>query len=421
MSDPGRRGEIEILAPAERVPAIERMVMDRRRLLAVGAGGAMAAFLAACGGGGASAPQATTAAATTAGGGETGATAGGTTTAAAPPELEKSFLLGNWTDYSAPENYKAFTADLGPKVNVSPYEDNEQMLAKVKASPSSYDIVVPTGYAVKTMAELGLLSELDHAQLPNLENLEDAFRESDYDEGNRYSVAKDYGVTSFFYRTDIVKESPKTLMEFFDLLPKYSKRRVNFLTGGEQNVALALAALGHDINTEDEAQLEEAKQLLFKVRPHVSSFKSTYIDDVINGNIELGFGWNGDVRRAIEDRAKNGKKDLVFVIPEGKTEYWVDNWCITKGAKNPAASHAWINFVLEPRNAAREMNYHQYPVPVKGIVEEATGELASLKALAADPIIAVPNEAIARFQSITQTPKSLRQREEIYTEFVARG
>ncbi len=409
MADRRHHDELRILAPYERADEIERAI-TRRRLLAMGAGGAMAAFLAACGGG-AARPAATE-------GGTTTAAAGGTTATTAP-QLEKSLLVGSWSDYQDPENVKAFSSKVGPKVTVSQYEDNEAMLAKVQASPSSYDIVVPTGYAVRTMADKGLLQKLDHGQIPNLANIEDAFRKTTYDEGNVYSVPKDYGVTSFYYRTDIVKEEPKTLMDFFELLPKYSKQRVNFLTGGEQNVSLALAALGLDINSEDEGDLEKAKQLLLRVRPHVSTFASTFIDKVANGEIYMGFGWNGDLRRAIEERKKKGKNDVVFVIPEGKTEYWVDNWAITAGAKSPAAAHAFINFMSEPRTAAREMLYHQYPVPVKGVAEQATGDLAELKAVATDPIIAVPNEAIARYQSIVQTPQSLRQRDRIYTEMKA--
>ena len=58
------------------------------------------------------------------------------------------------------------------------------------------------------------------------------------------------------------------------------------------------------------------------------------------------------------------------------------------------------------------MNYHQYPVPVTGIVGVD-------KKLANDPIINITDEQIARFETQLQTPKGTSQRDRAYTEFKA--
>ena len=165
-------------------------------------------------------------------------------------------------------------------------------------------------------------------------------------------MPKDYGITSWYWRTDIVEESPND-REGFDLLPKYSKQKVNFLEGGSQNVAMALASIGADINTEDEALLDQAKKMLLDARPHISTINSTFIERATQGDIYFGMGWTADIRRVIETRKAEGKDDMEFLIPEGTTEYWVDNWVIPTAAKNPIAAHAWINYVLDPKVAGR--------------------------------------------------------------------
>ena len=68
--------------------------------------------------------------------------------------------------------------------------------------------------------------------------------------------------------------------------------------------------------------------------------------------------------------------------------------------------------MLEPEAAGREMNYHQYPVPVVEI-EGVDPDLAE------DPVINVSDEAISGYESQIETPKGLEQRNRAYTEFKA--
>jgi spermidine/putrescine-binding protein len=402
-----RPDELNILVPHERVAAVRRAVTRREALLA-GGGAALAAYLAGCGGG------------TAGNGGNGGSGSGGEGSAEAKPptpadgEVEQGdLLMANWVDYSAPANYKAYQKEYGPKVKVSGFGSNEEILAKLRAGGSKYDVISPTGYTVKTMADLGLIMPLTHELIPNIKNVQPAFRETDYDPGNKYSVPKDYGITSFYWLTEKVSDSPKTIADCFELLkdPAFKSMRVNFLEGGPQIVAMALAALGYSINSEEQGEIDEAKQLLLDVKPNVDTINSTYIERAQRGEIDFGMGWNGDVRRAIEALAKKDR-EMVFLVPDGPTEYWVDNWVIPVDAEHPVAAHKWIDFVCDPVNAGKEMNYHQYPVPITGI-KGVDPKLAN------DPVINVPDEKIQGYESLVETARGLQQRNRVYTEFKA--
>src|SRR5215217_3300861 len=403
---PERPDELHILVPESRRPDIQRMITRRQALIA-GGGAAAAAYLAGCGGSTSNDSD---------GGGGGG---GGEEEAAKPPtpangQVEQGdLLLANWVDYSDPANYKGYAKEVGPKVKVSGYGSNDEILAKLRAGGSKFDVIAPTGYAVKTMADLGLIMPLTHELIPNLKNITPAFTETDYDPGNKYSVPKDYGVTSFYWLTDKVSEDPKTIGECFELLkqPKMKDLRVNFLEGGTQVMALALSALGYSINTEDQKEIDEAKQLLVDVKPNVDTINSTFIERATRGEIDFGMGWNGDIRRAILPLAKKGR-EMVFLVPDGPTEYWVDNWVIPTDAEHPVAAHKWINYVLDPKNAGLEMNYHQYAVPITGI-QGVDPKLAK------DPIIVVAPDKIEKYETQLQTPKSVQQRDRAYTEFKA--
>lgn len=404
MPDP--RDELHILVPESRRLDIQRMVTRRQALIAAGSAAA-AAYLAGCGG----------STADSGGGGGSGGgseqDAGKPPTPADAPVEQGDLLLSNWVDYSDPTNYKGYTKEYGPKVTVSGFGSNDEILAKLRAGGSKFDVIAPTGYAVKTMADLELIMPLTHELIPNMKNITPAFTETDYDPGNKYSIPKDYGITSFYWLTDKVSETPTTIAECFELLktPQFKDMRVNFLEGGTQVTALALAALGYSINSEDQGEIDAAKQLLVDVKPNVDTINSTFIERAQRGEIDYGMGWNGDVRRAIETLKKKDR-EMIFLVPEGPTEYWVDNWVIPADSEHPVAAHKWIDYVLGPAAAGREMNYHQYPVPVEGIegVEPA---------LANDPIINVANDKIEGYESQIETAKGLQQRNRAYTEFKA--
>jgi spermidine/putrescine-binding protein len=402
---PDRPEELHILVPESRRAAVQRMVTRRQALLA-GGGVAAAAYLAGCGG-------------STAENGGGGGGGGSEEAADAPPTPadapveQGDLLLANWVDYSDPANYKGYTKEVGPTVKVSGFGSNEEILAKLRAGGSKYDVIAPSNNAVKTMADLGLIMPLTHELIPNMKNISPAFTQSDYDPGNKYSVPKDYGITSFFWLTDKVSANPTTLAEAFEFLksPEAEELRVNFLEGGVQLMALALAALGYSINTEEQSEIDEAKQLLIDVKPNVDTVNSTYIERASRGEIDFGMGWNGDVRRAIE-ALKKKDREMKYMVPEGKGDYWVDNWVISTDAEHPVAAHKWINYVLDPVAAGREMNYHQYPVPVEGI--EGVDP-----ALANDPVINIPDEKIQGYEAQIDTAKGLQQRNRAYTEFKA--
>jgi spermidine/putrescine transport system substrate-binding protein len=275
-------------------------------------------------------------------------------------------------------------------------------------------VIVPTQDYVKIMGDQGLLYHLDTKLLPNLKYVSKAFLDRPYDPGNRYSIPKDYGVTGFGYRTDVVTEQPKTWADFYELMPKYSKKNVNWLEGPAQNVDMALASLGPDtdINTDDDALLDKAKKILLKAKPHVNTISTQYIDRFSNGDLNISMGWNGDFARIIANRKKQG--DTVFILPDGRSEFWVDNWAILADAPHPVAAHAWINFVLSPDATARDWNYVQYSFPNQAALQ--AGVLPSIRK---DPIIAVAPSIIQRYQNIITSAAGTQKRAQIWTEVLA--
>ena len=78
-----------------------------------------------------------------------------------------------WGEYDDPAVLTDFTSAKGPKITLDSYGSNPEMIAKLSAAKGTtgYDICVPTHSSIQQMVTGGLLTELDHAKLPNMKNL----------------------------------------------------------------------------------------------------------------------------------------------------------------------------------------------------------------------------------------------------------
>jgi spermidine/putrescine transport system substrate-binding protein len=336
-------------------------------------------------------------------------------------QLENHLEIYNWSEYDDPSTYTKFKQlpaekKVGMTVHETYYASNDELLAKLNAGAGNYDIIVPSQNAVAQLIDEKKLMAIDPAKVPNLKNLDPSFRKASYDPTGQYHVIKDFGITMFYFLNTVVKDDPKDLMDFYNLLPKYvAQGRTNILEGAEEVVPLALMALGLDPNTTSQSDFDQVRTFLLSIRKGVTTIASSgYIDDASAGKIILGQGWNGDVRRIVQARKAQG--DVTAVIPTGASEIWADNWCIPAGAPHPNAAHAWINWLLTPSTAVTEMNYHNYQIPIPSALNQMPAEVRD------DPIFNVPKSFTDGYKYILNVnPEVVQKRTEITTEFQAAG
>ena len=172
-------------------------------------------------------------------------------------------------------------------------------------------------------------------------------------------------------------------------------------------------ALGIDPNTDKAADFKAVEKFLLSIRKGVTTISaSNIINDGSAGKIILGQSWNGDLRRILAARKKQG--DITAVLPKGMSEKWADNWCILANASHPKAAHAWINYLMKPAVAAQEMNYHSYPIPIAKALARMP------KSMRGDPIFNVPTSYTNGYRFILNpTPDIVNKRTAIYTKFKA--
>ena len=98
-----------------------------------------------------------------------------TDTADLPP-LEKELHIYNWSDYIAQDTVSNFEREFGVRVTYDTYESNEEMIAKLQAGATGYDIIVPTGYILPVLVATRLIAPLRRTYLTNSNNLSPIFQ-----------------------------------------------------------------------------------------------------------------------------------------------------------------------------------------------------------------------------------------------------
>ncbi len=337
---------------------------------------------------------------------------------------ERVVNVYNWSDYIDESVLEDFTKETGIKVVYDVYDNNDIVETKLLAGNSGYDIVVPTNSNMAREIKAGTLQKLDKSKLPNLVHMWPLIMErlATYDPGNEYAVDYMWGTTGLGYNEEKVAERiPDAPTDSWALLfdPQYASKLadcgIHVLDAPEDVLQSALAYLGLNPDSKDQADIEKAGELLQKVRPYIQKFHSSeYINALANGDICLALGYSGDVFQA-SDRAAEGVT-VGYSIPKEGALMWFDSMVIPKDAPHPEEAHAFIDYMMRPDVAAKNSNYVYY----------ANGNIDSQDQLAedviGDPAIYPDQVTIDRlFTSTTYDPKIQRIITRLWTNLKAGG
>ncbi|MDK8436722.1 spermidine/putrescine ABC transporter substrate-binding protein [Brevibacterium sp. GP-SGM9] len=331
-------------------------------------------------------------------------------------ELESKLNLYSWGDYDNPELIEAFKAQNDVLVQVDSYGSNEELIAKLSTSrgTSGYDVVVPTGSNIPQMLEHDLLQELQMDLIPNFEHIDPNFTNQYFDPDNRYSICKAWGTTGFVYDTKTITHEMTSWQDFIDAAQKEGAGTTSLLEDPWEVSAIALAALGYSLNTEDEGELDEARTIIVdQLAPNTKAYIGNVATGMIQGSFTLLQAFNGDARQGLSEVPN--PEDWKYVFPTPSANLWTDCWAIATGAPHPDSAHAFINHMISPDTAVDQLDYIGYPIGTKGLAE-----LAKEADIDERDLIFPTQEVLDRLEPSKQTPAD-QIRTKIFADAQARS
>ena len=245
----------------------------------------------------------------------------------------------------------------GAKVNYTNYESNENMYSKLSGGGVSYDVIVPSDYMIGRLIDEDMLAEINWENVPNIEYIEDQFKNLYFDPQQKYSLCFNVGTTALIYNKQLVSETPESWKVLWD---EQYKDKILMFNNSRDAFAIAQALLGQSFNTTSEADWNQAAELLARQKDAVSP---VYVmDEIFNlmesGEYAFATYYAGDYALMNENN-----EDLAYCFPEEGVNIFYDAFCIPKCVQNKRGAEAFINFMHEPQVALANAEYIYYASP----------------------------------------------------------
>ncbi len=265
-----------------------------------------------------------------------------------------------WSEYIDPDVVAEFEAAHDVKLNLSYFETDETRDdILIAADGKGYDLILVNGLSSRIYHQRGWLAPISAADAPNLKHIDPYWLENPAGVPG-YGVPYFWGTLGIAYRSDLVSQPITHWMQLFDPADEL-KGRIVMIKHSRDLIGMALMALGHSANSTDARELAEARTLLLKQKPSVKTYSYISLSEdssLVKGEVLAAQMYSGDALYLREILP-----DIEYVIPEDGTNLWIDYWALSAHSNSKDLAFAFLDFINEPKIAARLADYLQYPTP----------------------------------------------------------
>lgn len=288
------------------------------------------------------------------------------------------------------ESYYKEKTGVSIKVEYECFDTPEDAYNSIKVNEGRYDVVCPSDYMIEKMAREGMLEEITLPEDGNYNTyvspyIKDVFSNISWEGGkslSNYAAGYMWGTLGIVYNTAKVDSTEMTSWSslwttkhnftvknsvrdtyFIGLAKHYSTELENAKTLSSEERQSKLKALFNDT---DEVTVSAVKSELKSLKSKALGLEvDNGKDDIINGKSDVYFAWSGDAVYAMSE-AEKSNVNLEYSVPEEGSNVWFDGWCIPKDSTKVAEAIEFIEFLSDPENAIKNMDYIGYVSVIAG-------------------------------------------------------
>jgi spermidine/putrescine transport system substrate-binding protein len=263
------------------------------------------------------------------------------------------------------------------------------------------DITLVDQITLAGLIQQQVIEPIDRSLVGNRRLLAPPFDNPSFDPGGRHSVPKDYSIVGIAAELGVM--TPRTWAQFFHLA-RTLRGRIAVPDDPSVVVGAALAALGHDWNSDSGSDLDDARRLLLPLRRSL----------VIGGTVDHG---RLDTHSAVLCTGLGFARPplgVQFIVPTEGTIARPRLLCIPAYAPDPVTAHAWMQNALDPFVAARDTLATDRATAVSTAVYLLPTRLLG------DPAVFAPSFPAVPLGFADPTPSGLEARAHIWQEMTAR-
>ena len=210
----------------------------------------------------------------------------------------------NWGDYINPAVLDKFSQEYDVKVTLDTYGSNEEMLAKIQAGATGYDIVFPSVHMHDIMQKLGLLERTDINKSPGFENIDPQFLRSKMDPKGEFCLPYAWGSVGILYNKEEIGGDISGWKDFFALPDRGLK--IAMLDDMRETIGVGLIVNGKSVNSGSKEDLKMSEKYLLDRKSKVSAFTYDSVPMVQSGDVAAAHYYVGGMYYVLEEPEKLG-------------------------------------------------------------------------------------------------------------------
>jgi len=272
----------------------------------------------------------------------------------------REIVFYNWEDYTDKSLLEDFQKETGIKVILKEFKTQDEMIAELQSQPENYDVILADDQTAGLLEQYRLLAKLDLTKIPSTKFIKPQFNNKVSGQDNKYSVVGPlWGLTGLVINTNFV---PAVTDSWAILWDKKYKGKVALFDDFREVMTVLMKYSNFSLNSTNKKELAVAEKNAVLLKENDVQFGDTFenLEKVMNGELWVAQAYSGDVIYKVKDRT-----DIKFVFPKEGYNVWTDEFAISIDSSHKDEAHKFINFMLEPKNAARTANMFSYPVTIE--------------------------------------------------------
>lgn len=240
-------------------------------------------------------------------------------------------------------------------VTLTALKDENEAMELLTAETDAYDLIMTKDKNMDVLVDEEYVKKIDKDNLPNSSTILDTFWRS-----KSYSLPY---LMQYQYVVYDAKTCPVEITRYIDLLDPALKGQISAVDGERVLFPMALAALGLDPNTTEEAEIEKAYNWLTRFIENVVVYGDGK-QALLDGTASVALMYDRD---AAEVMAKKSSLKIAPFVKD-KVRLETDVFVIPVKAQHVDLAEKFLNYICDPEVMAA--NLEEYPYSCPNVVAE---------------------------------------------------
>ncbi|EKD48686.1 MAG: hypothetical protein ACD_64C00182G0001 [uncultured bacterium] len=277
-------------------------------------------------------------------------------------QTKNSINILVWPNVIDSTHLKEFEKESGITVNLSYFEDYEELVVKMSSGSGDYDLIMASDYTLRPLLDEGVLKRFDYSKIPFMKDIYPLIRNLPYDREHAYTVPYSWevfgiGIDSAAFKNGLPEASWKTLFE--------GNYPVGMNDDAREIVSIAaLYLFGPEKKSLNRDDLQKILALLIEHKKRVVMYTDLRTDYlIISQAAPVVLGISSDFLYSMRKYSA-----VEFLIPQEGSFAIIDAFMLPAQTKKDDLVYAFLTYIFQPHIVRKYAERYNFFPALQGVV-----------------------------------------------------